>query len=158
MNAYAQLHMQAALNGTYADMQNQYNSKANRKAGLDQYKRQLVETRTILFQKRALQMVTGDESSQVDARRAAVLKRVTREFWTNFVVRGEDTAMLRHLQESLRNEFGRDLQFYYPPGDVQMIILKDGENGPEPVEPGLHASIVNRAWQLARDLVASHMA
>ena len=135
-----------------------FDSKTNRKTGLNQYKRQLVETRTILFQKKALQMVKGDESSQADARRASVLKRVTREFWTNFVVRGEDTAMLRHLQESLRNEFGQDLQFYYPPGDVQMIILKDGENGPEPVEPGVHASIVNRAWQLARDLVASHMA
>ncbi|MBQ7585950.1 MAG: hypothetical protein IJU40_06870 [Desulfovibrionaceae bacterium] len=158
MSAFSQLHMQASLNSTYADMQPNYNSQANRKTGLDQYKRQLVETRTVLFQKRAMQMVSGDESQQAEARRACVLRRVTREFWTNFVVKGEDTAMLRHLQASLRQEFGHDLQFYYPPGDVQMVILHEGDNGPEPVEAGMHATIVNRAWQLARDLVSSHMA
>ena len=158
MNAFAQLHMQASLDGTYADMQPNYNSQSYRTSRLNQYKRQLVETRTVLFQKKAMQMVSGDETEQSEARRACVLRRVTREFWTNFVVKGEDTAMLRHLQSKLRQEFGKDLQFYYPPGDVQLIILHDGKDGPEPVESGLHAAIVNRAWQLARDLVASHMA
>ncbi|MBR3665051.1 MAG: hypothetical protein IKN64_10450 [Desulfovibrio sp.] len=158
MNAFAQLHMQSSLNGCYVDMQsNAALSATSRKTGLNQYKRQLAETRAVLFQKRAMQMISGDESQQAEARRESVLKRVTREFWTNFVVRGEDTAMLRHLQSKLREEFGQDLQFYYPPGDVQMSILRDKENGPEPVEPHIHAAIVNRAWQLARDLVASHM-
>ena len=157
MNAFAQLHMQASLNGTYADMQC-FTPAATRRAGLGQYKRQLAETRAILFQKRAMQMVSGDSTAQADARRESVLKRVTREFWTNFVVKGEETAMLSHLQDSLRKEFGEDLQFYYPPGDVHMVILHDGEEGPEPVEPHVHAAIVNRAWQMARELVASHMA
>lgn len=158
MNALAQLHMQASLNGTYADMLPNQDSEANLKSGLNQYKRQIVAMRTILYHKRALQMVTGDNKEQREARRASVLRRVTREFWTNFVAKGEDTAMLRHLQEKLKAEFGSDLQFYYPPGDVEMIILHDGKNGPEPVEKGMHAAIINRAWQIARDLVASHMA
>ena len=158
MNAYAALHMHAALNGPYADMTPTCESQAYLKSGLNQYKRQLVETRTILFLRKILEMIQGSEKQQADARRASVLRRVTREFWTNFVVKGEETAMLHHLQESLRKEFGQDLQFYYPPGDVQMIILHDGEEGPEPVNANLHATIVNRAWQLARELVASHMA
>ena len=158
MNAFAQLHMQATLNNSYIDMQPSCTQNAvYRKSGLDQYKRQIAETRAVLFQKRAMQMVSGNEQEQAEARRASVLRRVTREFWTNFVVKGEDTAMLRHLQESLREEFGKDLQFYYPPGDVQMVILHEGDDGLEPVSPGVHATIVNRAWQLARDLVASHM-
>lgn len=157
MNAFAQLHMQSSLNGCYVDMQPTALAATSRKTGLDQYKRQLAETRAVLFQKRAMQMISGDESQQAEARRESVLKRVTREFWTNFVVRGEDTAMLRHLQSKLREEFGQDLQFYYPPGDVQMSILREKEGVPEPVEPHIHAAIVNRAWQLARDLVASHM-
>ena len=156
MNAYAQLHMQSSMSGVYADMQVSP-SALTRRTGLSQYKRQLAETRTILFQKRAMQMISGDENQQAEARRQSVLKRVTREFWTNFVVRGEDTAMLRHLQSKLREEFGQDLQFYYPPGDVQMTILHETEEGPEEVKPQVHAAIVNRAWQLARELVSSHM-
>ncbi|MBR4742296.1 MAG: hypothetical protein IK079_05305 [Desulfovibrio sp.] len=155
MNAFLQLHMQSSLVGNYADMQQ--NASAYRRSGLNQYKRQQAETRAIMYQKHAMQMVMGNDQASVEARRAMVLKRVTREFWTNFVVRGEETAMLKHLQNSLREEFGHDLQFYYPPGDVQMIILHDGDNGPEPVAPHVHAAIVNRAWKLARDLVASHM-
>lgn len=104
-----------------------------------------------------MQMISGDESARAEARRQAVLKRVTREFWTNFVVRGEETEMLHHLQNKLREEFGQDLQFYYPPGDVQMTILHDSKDGPKPVEPHTHAAIVNRAWQLAREVVSSHM-
>ncbi|MCR4667182.1 MAG: hypothetical protein K5657_07800 [Desulfovibrio sp.] len=156
MNAFAQLHMQASLSDSYVDMASQA-PMLSKRSGLDQYKRQLAETRAVLFQKRALQMLQGSETEQAKARREAVLKRVTREFWTNFVVRGEETAMLKHLQESLREEFGSDLQFYYPPGDVQMVILREKGASCEPVEPSVHAAIVNRAWQLARDLVASHM-
>jgi len=157
MNAFTQLHMQS-LGEAYADMQPGEASAVSRRTGLKQYKKQLIETRSVLFQKHAMQMISGNETEQAEARRQSVLKRVTREFWTNFVVRGEDTAMLRHLQTKLREEFGADLQFYYPPGDVQMIILHDSEDGAKPVEPHIHAAIVNRAWQLARDLVASHMA
>lgn len=158
MNAFTQLHMQS-LGGAYSDLQPPADSvSTSSRTGLKQYKKQLIETRSVMFQKHAMKMLTGDESEQIEARRQAVLKRVTREFWTNFVVRGEDTAMLRHLQQKLRDEFGEDLQFYYPPGDVQMMILHDTEDGLKPVEPHIHAAIVNRAWQLARDLVASHMA
>ena len=156
MNAYAKLHMQSSMSDNYVDMSAVPTSIA-RKSGLDQYKRQLAETRAVLFQKRAMQMLSGSEGDQAEARREAVLKRVTREFWTNFVVRGEETAMLKHLQEALRQEFGSDLQFYYPPGDVQMVILREKGDSCEEVEPHVHAAIVNRAWQLARDLVASHM-
>ena len=65
--------------------------------------------------------------------------------------------MLRHLQSRLREEFGHDLQFYYPPGDVQMVIMRDGEDGAQPVSVNEQTAIVNRAWQLARELVRAHM-
>ena len=154
MNAFAQLHMQS-IGGPYADQSD--SSALSCRTGVNKYKKQLIETRTLMFHKHAMQMIRGDDSERIEARRQAVLKRVTREFWTNFVVRGEETAMLHHLQAKLREEFGQDLQFYYPPGDVQMTILHDSAEGPKPVEPQEHAAIVNRAWQLAREVVSSHM-
>ncbi|MBQ9452123.1 MAG: hypothetical protein IJU65_02370 [Desulfovibrio sp.] len=150
MNLAHDLHMNAVLNSPYA-------TNAYRKAGLNTYKRQLAETRTTLFQIQALKLISGGEDRGAEARRDFVLKRVTREFWTNFVVRGEETAMLSTLQASLREEFGDDLQFFYPPGDTQMMILHEGEHGLEPVEANTQALIINRAWQIARDLVAEHM-
>ena len=156
MNAFTQLHMES-IGGPYANGATSDPSSFYCKSSLGQYKKQIIETRAIMFQKHAMQMISGDASDRAEARRQAVLKRVTREFWTNFVVRGEETEILHHLQSKLREEFGQDLQFFYPPGDVQMTILHDTEDGPKPVEPHVHAAIVNRAWQLAREVVASHM-
>ncbi|MBE6440999.1 MAG: hypothetical protein J6N67_03885 [Desulfovibrio sp.] len=151
MNIAPELHMAAVMSSPYA------RNGAYRQAGLNKYKRQLAETRTTLFQIQALKLLSGDADKNAEARREFILKRVTREFWTNFVVRGEETGMLLKLQSCLREEFGDDLQFFYPPGDTQMIILHEGEHGPEPVAPGRQACIINRAWQIARDLVAEHM-
>lgn len=148
--------MAAVMNSPYA-MNGGYKTGSYRQAGLNKYKRQVAETRTMLFQMQAMKLMSGGEDKTAAARRDYVLKRVTREFWTNFVVRGEETAMLKTLQNTLREEFGQDLQFFYPPGDTQMIILHEGENGLEPVSPHKQAVIVNRAWQIARDLVAEHM-
>lgn len=160
LNASTQLHMAGVLASPYADMRPPVQATpAYRQSGLNKYKRQLAETRAVLYQMEAMKMVSGEApGANADMRREMVLKRVTREFWTNFVVRGEETRTLRALQQSLRREFGDDLQFFYPPGDIHMVILHDGEDGPEPVEPRLQAAIINRAWQLARDLVARHMA
>lgn len=132
-------------------------SSGSVKSGITQYRQQLAETRSLLFQQEALRMVSAEPLKDAQARREFVLKRVTREFWTNFCVRGQDSAMLQHLQAALRGEFGEDLQFFYPPGGIHMTILHNGPAGPEPVSPEVQASIVNRAWKLARDLVASHM-
>ena len=159
---FTQMHMAAMTHGRYADMRPPADaSPAYRQSGLSKYRRQLAETRSVLYQMEALKLVTSDggEAEKAAAqRREMVLKRVTREFWTNFVVRGEETTTLKLLQGCLRREFGEDLQFYYPPGDIHMIILHEGENGPEPVSPQMQAAIVNRAWQMARKLVAAHMA
>lgn len=156
MDAYTQLHMQS-LAGAYAEYAPDGTPSQHVRSSIKQYKKQFVETRTLAFQKNTFEMITGKNPERAEARRQAVLKRVTREFWTNFVVKGEETAMLKHLQAQLREEFGQDLQFYYPPGDVQMKILHDSEDGPKAVEPHVHAAIVNRAWKIARDLVESHM-
>lgn len=151
MNIAPELHMAAVMGSRYAQ------NSAYRQAGLKTYKRQAAETRTTLFQMQALKLLSDGANTSAEARRNFILKRVTHEFWTNFVVRGEETAMLQTLQRSLREEFGTDLQFVYPPGDTQLMILHDGEDGPEPVSPTTQAIIVNRAWQIARDLVAEHM-
>ncbi|MBO4300047.1 MAG: hypothetical protein J5861_00435 [Desulfovibrio sp.] len=151
MNLTPELHMAAVMNSPYATR------GTSRQAGLNKYKRQLAETRTTLFQMQAMKLISGGVDKTAAARRDFILKRVTREFWTNFVVRGEETTMLRTLQTSLREEFGQDLQFFYPPGDTQMMILHEGEQGLEPVAANKQAVIINRAWQIARDLVAEHM-
>lgn len=129
----------------------------SRRTGINQYRQQQAETRTLLFQQLSLRMVSSVPEKDISARREFVLKRVTREFWTNFCIRGQESAMLHHLQSAIRAEFGEDIQFFYPPGDVQLVILHDGPFGPEEVSPQIQTSIVNRAWQLAQELVAAHM-
>ena len=98
-----------------------------------------------------------DVKAQARSRRDAVLQRVTREFWTNLVTRGEDTAMLRHLQARIREEYGDDISFSYQPGETYVVVMHEGENGPEPVGPQKQTAIMSRAWKITREIVASHM-
>ena len=69
--------------------------------GLSRYRKSITEGRRQDLQRQAMTLMSNpgvDVKEQARHRRDAVLQRVTREFWTNLVTRGEDTAMLRHLQ------------------------------------------------------------
>ena len=123
---------------------------------IDQYKKQLVETRTLLFHQQNLRMISENALADPEEKRLFVIKRVARELWTNFCVRGYETPMLQHLHTKLRNEYGEDLQFYYLPGSTELIIMKKNENEMIPLERMEQVNLVNRAWQISQEVVSSY--
>ncbi len=128
--------------------------------GLSRYRKSITEGRRQDLQRQAMTLMSNpgvDVKEQARHRRDAVLQRVTREFWTNLVTRGEDTAMLRHLQAKIREEYGDDISFSYQPGETYVVVMHEGENGPEPVGPQKQTAIMSSAWKITREIVASHM-
>lgn len=126
------------------------------RSSIGEYKKQLVETRTLLYHQQNLRMISKEELIDPLEKKRFVIKRVARELWTNFCVRGQDTPMLQHLHTSLREEFGEDLQFHYLPGSIELIIMRQGEKEMEPLERMEQVSLINRAWQISQEVVSSY--
>ncbi len=126
------------------------------KQALHKYHKQLITSRTTAFHKHNMQLMGygTPEEEQAD-RRNEVVKMVARELWTNFIARGEKTAMLDYLHENLRKEFGDDLDFAYEANGFELQIFRKNEKGNALVNQKERISIVNRAWQLAAELVES---
>lgn len=126
------------------------------RCSLDKYKKQLVETRVLIYHQQNLRMLSDKEKADPVAKKNFIIKKVARELWTNFCVRGQETPMLQHLHTNIRKEYGEDLQFYYIPGSIELLIMKQGEAKMEVVGKMEHIDIVNRAWQISQDVVNSY--
>lgn len=128
----------------------------SQRPSLDKYKKQLVETRTLIYHQQNLRMLSGKEKTDPIAKRSFIVKKVARELWTNFCVRGQETPMLAHLHSHLRKEYGEDLQFFYLAGSIELVIMRQGEEEMEAIDKLEHINIVNRAWQISQDVVDSY--
>lgn len=123
-----------------------------------QYRKQLVASRTLAFHQQTLHMLSRDEErADPEAKRDMVIKRVARELWMNFSVRGEDTPMFRHLCAQLRTEYGADFEFCYQPGSIDLMILQRTESGLVSVNSQQRLDMINRAWKIALEVVASYV-
>lgn len=122
-----------------------------------QYHKQLVASRTMAFHQQTLQMMSPEERMDPEAKRQAVIRRVARELWTNFAVRGEDTPMLRHLCERLSEHYGKQLEFHYEPGGFELIILCRTDSGLQAVSDSEKVSLINRAWEISLEVVRSYV-
>ncbi len=120
------------------------------------YKKQLVETRTLQYHQHNLRLLQEKPLVDPVEKRNFVIKRVARELWTNFCVRGQETPMLHYLHTGLRKEFGEDLQFHYLPGAIELLIMKQGETELEAIDRMEQVNIVNRAWQISQEVVSSY--
>lgn len=120
-----------------------------------EYHKQLVTSRTTAFHQHNLQLLGQSTLDDPEARRKEVIKRVARELWTNFVARGEDTAMLRHLKETLCKDFNETFQFTYEAGGFELIISRKTEDGYVPVNNSEKINITNRAWYIALETISA---
>jgi hypothetical protein len=66
--------------------------------------------------------------------------------------------MLRYLCQCLCAEYGQDMEFHHQPGGYELIILRKTEDGLVPVSDREKQDIVNRAWEIALEVVAGHVA
>lgn len=124
---------------------------------IHQYEKQLVETRTIIYHKQTKRLLSNEDLKDPEARKAFVITRVARELWTNFCVRGQDTPMLRHLQKELCKAFNAKLHFLYIPGSIELVITKDIDDKTVNVSRDEHLAVVNKAWDICQQVVASYI-
>ncbi len=117
-----------------------------------EYKKQLIRTRNVNYHQQYL----AKTKQEVEEQRRAVVRKVARELWINFCVRGQESPMLAYLQTNLRKEFGEDLEFYYNPGSIEVMICRKNDDETKQVMQMEKIDIVNKAWKISLDLVDSY--
>ncbi len=123
--------------------------------GINKYKKQVLDTRIANYHRRSVSALRTTFQA-AEEQRLSVIRRVAPQLWTNFCVQGQETHMLSYLHEKLREEFGEDLEFLYIPDCIEVMICRILDDEVKPVEPLEKITILNKAWQLAKDLVDSY--
>ncbi len=124
--------------------------------GIKEYHKQLVESRSLMYHQQTVRMASQEEKTDPVAKRNFIIKKVARELWTNFCVKGQPTPSLGYLHTKLKTEFGEDLEFHYRPGSIELIIMRANKDKVEPIERNEQLDIINKAWQLAQEVVSTY--
>lgn len=116
---------------------------------LHQDDRQLVTARRMARYRHALRTTKGEEPTLPEAmKRQIMVNRVARELFENLLFTGSDSLMVQEVQKELVQEFGDSLVFQYPPGSLEMVILRKTPEGMEEVSPRFRVDVLERAWAL----------
>ncbi len=129
-------------------------NKITNSIGFNKYNKQLVNTRIINYHQHSMRKLNSKEV--VEEKRRSVVRRVARELWTNFCVLGQKTPMLDYLHKKLKDKYGADLEFYYYPDSLEVVICRIVDGETIPIDKLERINIVNNSWQLAQELVDSY--
>lgn len=114
---------------------------------LHQYGRQLVTSRRLARYHHVLRQAEGSEPPiPEDVRRWVMVERVSRELFENLLFTGNDNPVVEEVRKELVKTLGEELSFYYPPGQLELTIVKDGSPGPVSVEE--RERILNQLWNI----------
>lgn len=125
---------------------------------LHQYDRQLVTSRRLARYRQVMELASGEEPElTAEERRKIMVERVARELFENLLFTGSDTPLVRDILQELMKQRSEHLLFKYPPGGLQLTILRETDEGFVEVEPFEKQHILDQAWNITLDIVDDTM-
>lgn len=123
------------------------------------YGRQLTTARRLARHFRSLAMAGAEEDARAarEAKRKALVDHVAREVVENLLVTGCDTPLVRDIKQRLERETGQELEFTYPPGELEMALFRRADSGPEEIIGEEKHRILNLLWTLTLAMVDDTM-
>ncbi len=128
----------------------------NTKAAFRQYNKQLVQSRSVMYHQNNLRMLAENVIKKPEEQRLFVIRKVARELWTNFCVRGQESPMLSYLHDKLREKYNEELQFTFKPGTTELIIMRLKDNQYTSLSHEEKVEVVNTAWKLSQEIVSKY--
>ena len=117
---------------------------------LSQYDRQAISARRMARHRQTMRMAaSNDLQLPAEIKRKIMVERVAKELFENLLFAGSDTPLVLDLQKELVAEFGDSLEFHYPQGSLEIVILRRTQHGTEPVTPQFRAHVLGRARELS---------
>ena len=123
-----------------------------------QYHKQLLTTRSMAYQDHITRSMSGEEPDiSPEAKRGMVVHRIARLIFTNMLAIGSENPLIETVRQKLREEFGEELEFHYPPGSLDLVIYRRGKDGAAPLSKNEQTDVTSRAWQITLKAVDNYM-
>lgn len=123
-----------------------------------QYGRQLTTARRLARHREAMRLAGGftPEPSPEEKRRLLV-RRVTSEIVENLLLTGSDNPVVTEVKARLNEAIGEEIMFRFPPGELDMLLYRNGENGEEELGPEEKGRVMGMLWHIAEEAVSETM-
>lgn len=93
-----------------------------------------------------------------EEKRRQMVARVTGEIVENLLLTGSDNPIVLEVKNRLNTAFGEELFFRYPPGELDIILLRQTEqNGEEELAAEEKERAMNLLWRIAEEVVNETM-
>ncbi len=114
---------------------------------LHQYGRQLVTSRRLARYHQMLRQGVESEMTP-EVRRRLLVERVARELFENLLFTGSDNPVVQEVRKELAHTVGEDLVFRYPPGQLDLSITRETDDGPEELTPDEKTRVLAQVWKI----------
>ncbi len=125
---------------------------------LHQYDRQLVTSRRLArFRQKIYQAAGENPDENAEQRRKLMVESVARELFENLLFTGSDVPIVQDIQEALMAQRNERLLFKYPPGGLELTILKETEDGFIELSAHEKENVLAQAWTITLHIVDDTM-
>ncbi len=123
-----------------------------------QYGRQLVAARRLARYDQLLGRGPNAGPAAMAAKRQIMIERIAREIVDNLIFSGSENPIVLEVKKALSEERGEELIFRYPPGDLDVRVLRTDELGNEvEVTSAEKRAIMEQLWGITLRTVDATM-
>ena len=129
---------------------------------LSQYDRQLVAARRLArirpgadppADASALTRQTGEGTTDnheapAEVRRRVMVEHVARELLENLLFTGSDNPIVQEVRQELDHRLNGHFSFWYPPGEVDVRIAREGPEGPRELSDAERREVLTELWDI----------
>lgn len=113
-----------------------------------QYGKQLVAARRLARYNQLMGQKPPADTETANARRRAMIERITREIVENLVFSGSVNPVVLEVKDKLSRDLGEDFIFRYPPGELDFQIFRNTDEGEVEVSLDEKKKIMRRLWEI----------
>ncbi len=123
------------------------------------YGKQLTSAKRLARFRKALRLSQSPEVADISrqARRRELVERIAREIMENLIVNGSENPVVGEIRDRLEAETGWPVVLEYPLDGGDLRVLRLAETGPEELDGGQRAALLQRLWEITLQRVDETM-
>lgn len=123
------------------------------------YGKQLTSAKRLARFRKALRLSQAQDVVDISrqARRRELVERIAREIMENLIVNGTENPVVGEILDRLEAETGWPVLLEYPLDGGDLRVLRQAEAGPEELDAGQRAALMQRLWEITLQRVDETM-
>ena len=123
------------------------------------YGKQLTSAKRLARFRKALRLSQAQDVVDISrqARRRELVERIAREIMENLIVNGTENPVVGEILDRLEAETGWPVLLEYPLDGGDLRVLRQAEEGPEELDAGQRAALMQSLWEITLQRVDEPM-